>query len=369
MAAMGPRMMPVSTVSEHLASQSDQKYSPQVMAIHALGRNLAAQSEDDLGSFRERARNAFVRAKQQGSQILNGVTTKLKTWFGDEGVQVAGAAGATGSLAGFATGGAFGIFIGGAVGGALGMLPAIFTFGTTIPLGIFIGSGCGATIGSSVGGATGFFGAGTVGYGAYMKRGEIRSVFDRVSHAVKNVTEATCSRVHSLFASCKSSSSDIVGSLKKQFRHKADVAVDVYTRRLTDAKDMVADRNVQVVAASAASGAVVFGTGGAATGLATGSAIGAAVGVVPSFFTFGLALPVCSVIGGGFGMVAGSAVGAASGLVGGGLTGYVSYARRDEISSSMSSTLNKVDDCKKKVMDVADSMRHRLVGGTGGTMD
>merc|ERR1719394_779276 len=319
--------------------------------------------------IRERIKNAVIRVKQQVQITAKGAVTTSKSWFSDKGVQVATAAGATGSVAGGVTGGAFGVFVGGAVGATLGLLPAIFTFGLSIPTLFLVGSGCGAAMGSTVGGATGFVGGGAVGYGAYAKRDELRSVFYRITSAFKDAAHATRSKAQTLLANGKSSSSDVVEALKSQVKQKTGLAVEVSKKRLNDAKELAADRGVQVVAVSATGGAVVAGTAGSACGLAVGSTVGAAVGVVPAFFTFGLSIPVFAAVGGGCGMVAGTTLGAASGLLGGGMTGYVSYTRRDAISNSMSSTLNKVDDCKKKVLDVADSMRHRLVGGTGGTMD
>lgn len=139
------------------------------------------------------------------------------------------------------------------------------------------------------------------------------------------------------------------------------------------ARDAAADPRVQCTAASAAGGAVAVGATGGATGLAAGSAIGAAVGVVPALFTFGLSIPIGAAIGGGAGLVMGTAVGSTVGAVGGGAAGYKAYSNKDEIRSSVSSTMTKVGDASDYVKDsvsasassakeVASKLRARLVG-------
>merc|ERR1719511_197501 len=66
-----------------------------------------------------------------------------------------------------AAGGGLGLVAGGAAGAAVGLVPALFTFGLSIPVCAAIGSGAGACLGTAAGGTTGFVGGGVVGYGAY----------------------------------------------------------------------------------------------------------------------------------------------------------------------------------------------------------
>lgn len=77
----------------------------------------------------------------------------------------AGAAG--GAIAMGAVGGGLGLVTGGAAGAAVGLVPALFTFGLSIPVCAAIGSGAGACLGTAAGGTTGLVGGGAVGYGAY----------------------------------------------------------------------------------------------------------------------------------------------------------------------------------------------------------
>merc|ERR1711953_1598047 len=70
----------------------------------------------------------------------------------------------TGSAAG-------GAIVGGIAGGALGLIPAIFTFGLSIPIGATVGAAVGGTTGAVGGGTTVFVGGGALGYFAYLRRG------------------------------------------------------------------------------------------------------------------------------------------------------------------------------------------------------
>lgn len=75
-----------------------------------------------------------------------------------------------------------------AVGAALGVVPAFFTFGLSIPIGAAIGGGTGLAVGTTVGAAAGAVSGGAAGYGAYAKRGEIqemrKNAMTRVSSGV-----------------------------------------------------------------------------------------------------------------------------------------------------------------------------------------
>merc|ERR1712113_156540 len=64
---------------------------------------------------------------------------------------------------------------GGALGAAVGVLPALFTFGLSIPCGAMIGSGAGLCLGTLVGGTAGVAAGGAAGHVAYEKRAEIRN--------------------------------------------------------------------------------------------------------------------------------------------------------------------------------------------------
>jgi len=107
-------------------------------------------------------------------------TAELATLAAEPRVQVAAASGVGGAVV-VGTGGAgVGALAGGTVGAAIGIVPAVFTLGLSIPVFGAIGAGCGAVAGGATGGAVGFTGAGAMGYHAYAKRAEIRNVISRL---------------------------------------------------------------------------------------------------------------------------------------------------------------------------------------------
>lgn len=92
-------------------------------------------------------------------------------------LQVAAASGVGGAMV-VGTGYAgVGFLAGGAVGVAAGVVPALFTFGLSIPVFGAIGAGCGAAFGGAVGGTVGFTGAGAIGYHVYPRRAAIGRFF------------------------------------------------------------------------------------------------------------------------------------------------------------------------------------------------
>merc|ERR1712087_1094583 len=102
----------------------------------------------------------------------------------------------------------------------------------------------------------------------------------------------------------------------------------------------------------AAGGALVLGTGGAATGLVAGGVIGAVVGVVPALFTFGLSIPFLGVVGSSVGVAAGTALGSTTGAMAG-ASGYRVYRKREAIRGAMGTA-------SEKALRSAKSLRARF---------
>merc|ERR1712046_124407 len=76
------------------------------------------------------------------------------------------------STAGAVAGGTVGAATGGTIGAVIGVVPALFTFGLSIPVGAVIGGGLGMCAGSTTGAVSG----GAAGYYGYKYRGEIKSI-------------------------------------------------------------------------------------------------------------------------------------------------------------------------------------------------
>jgi len=105
--------------------------------------------------------NARTKAVEASAGIRGAVTPKA---------QATAASAASGAVALGVSAGSAGLVAGGAVGAALGVVPAVFTFGLSIPVGAIMGSGAGLCVGTAAGGTAGFIGGGAVGYGAFSHR-------------------------------------------------------------------------------------------------------------------------------------------------------------------------------------------------------
>merc|ERR1712226_319188 len=75
-----------------------------------------------------------------------------------------------------AVGGGVGFTTGAVLGGAIGIIPAVFTLGLSIPIGAAIGGGTGFCVGVAGGSSAGFVSGSAVGYGVYSKRKELADV-------------------------------------------------------------------------------------------------------------------------------------------------------------------------------------------------
>merc|ERR1719330_2170135 len=113
-------------------------------------------------------------------------------------------AGAGGAVCVGAPAAGIGLFAGGLIGGAVGILPAIFTFGLSIPFGAVVGAGCGMVFTGATGATVGFAGGSAVGYGGYAKRAQISAILKRVSTKVGAVAHQAKTKVVTLASKLKS---------------------------------------------------------------------------------------------------------------------------------------------------------------------
>merc|ERR1712232_1086571 len=91
--------------------------------------------------------------------------------------------------------GLMGLTAGAGVGAAVGVVPAIFTFGLSIPIGAFIGGACGLCTGAVVGGSAGLVGGGAAGYYGFEHRDEIKGTVNGVREKANTYTNALKERV------------------------------------------------------------------------------------------------------------------------------------------------------------------------------
>jgi len=248
-------------------------------------------------------------------------------------------------------------------GAAVGLVPALFTFGLSIPAGTVIGGTIGGATGTTVGAATGFVAGGVSGNVAWAYRVEIRNNVVYVKAKVVEISAQVKSTVMDKRHKLQSAVFSCVNSVQKKASAKWNV-VCTETRKAAQksvgkaselkitVKKAASESSVQVAAASAVSGSVVLGT----TGLATGATVGAAIGFVPALFTFGMSIPICAAIGGGIG----ATTGASAGFGVGGAVGYGVYTKRTEIKGTACSVKDYVKEKAKNVSGAVNSVKTRI---------
>jgi len=96
------------------------------------------------------------------------------------------ASAAGGAAAGSVSGGAVGLFGGAGLGAAIGVVPAIFTFGLSIPIGAAIGGGAGLCVGAAAGGTVGLASGGAVSYGVQNRKEIAGAIGNAKDRALEN---------------------------------------------------------------------------------------------------------------------------------------------------------------------------------------
>jgi hypothetical protein len=248
-------------------------------------------------------------------------------------------------------GGAFGCASGVVIGGSVGVVPALLTFGLSIPAGAAIGGGMGFCSGA----AAGAIGGGVAGNVAYKHRVYIKDGLIYIKTETVDNAKAAQIKITGVIKDTVNNTKVKVSTLSSKSMAEATKIVN-FTQDKVGALmkkpiELAKDSKVQVTTAGAAAGTVA----GGAVGGGTGVLVGAAVGVIPALFTFGLSIPVCAAVGGGIGLCTGSSVGA----VGGGAAGFAGYKYRKELGASMDKSKDFVNSKVTKVKE--------FVSGTGGT--
>jgi hypothetical protein len=239
--------------------------------------------------------------------------------------------------------------LGGITGLVVGSVPALFTFGLSLPAGLIMGSTGGVCTGIAVGSFVGFAGGAISGGTVAYYRVEIQSFSGRV---VAKVDYAYDKLIYQPKMKVKSTTKSICDQTSKSASYVQECA-----------KTLVSSRHAQVTTASAAVGGIALGTAGATGGALAGGAAGAAIGLVPALFTFGLSIPIGAVIGGGMGLCVGGATGATTGLAGGAAAGYTGYAIREKPGQAYACLKDKWNATQGK------SLRARSESGGTGSKD
>jgi len=272
---------------------------------------------------------------------------------------------ATGAVILAPVGGAFGVASGIVLGTAAGAVPALFTFGLSLPIGAVIGGGTGLCVGTAAGAGTGALVGGGAGFGGYKYRVQIKNGIVTIQKKASETHGQTKVAAGRAISSTKANVVVLVDSVKQR-----GLAAGKFTKVragefAAKTQQVVSSDKFKVTAASATAGAVAGGGAGAVVG----TTAGAALGLIPALFTFGLSIPVFAVVGGCIGTASGTATGAA----GGGAIGYGGYTYKKEIRAGAKTVVTTVNDntqlAKNKLQFSAAKVSEsiKFYSGTGGT--
>jgi hypothetical protein len=302
--------------------------------------------------------------------IMLSIKGKTLTRVRDPWFQTVSISTGSGAIVFSSVGGAFGTAAGVVVGTTAGALPALFTFGLSLPVGAVTGGGVGLCAGTIVGGSTGALCGSAAGHGAYTYRVEIKDGLMYVrAQAVKSVDKAKLiilDKTGKIKAQVKTAAlTTRASAVKLTQAAKAKMALHL-AKAYAAADATVHDRRMQVTTVSAVGGAAVCAPVGGVIGMVAGGVIG----LVPALFTFGLSVPFCAVIGGGMGVSSGGSMGA----VAGGSVGFGGYTYRKEIGKNTELIQKKVLGSAELVkVKAAESATYAcesvktVLSGTGGT--
>jgi hypothetical protein len=110
-----------------------------------------------------RIQDASCTATQVMKSRTSELSSKISVTVKDRGMQVTAVSAVGGAAAMGASGGAAGLTTGTVIGAACGVVPALFTFGLSIPIGAAIGGATGFCAGTVAGGTAGLVGGGLAG--------------------------------------------------------------------------------------------------------------------------------------------------------------------------------------------------------------
>lgn len=336
--------------------------NPTMEKAVAVYSDLKTKADETKDTAKERALAIFWGLKTASLDRKDQTIALLR----DPQFQTCTVATAGGAITLGTAGGAFGLASGVVVGSAVGVVPALFTFGLSIPVGGAIGGGTGLCAGTLIGGTSG----GAAGLTAYKYRVQIKNGMMTIkvkSHTPLDHTKSTAIKA---WKGAKTVVSDrtlklqvSVNTIVGKATENSMIAAEAAKTKANDAYSFATTTKVGVTSSSAVAGAVV---GGATTG-AFGTVAGAALGIVPAFFTFGLSIPVGAAIG----LCAGTAVGGTAGAAGGGAIGYTGFthgkAIKDTVKSSFGTASAKAATLKTKTVTRAVKIKSMVMASTGGS--
>jgi len=170
-----------------------------------------------------KASTARLMAAEKFGKVSTGAVAAAK----NRRVQVTAGSAAAGTAVCAPLGGIAGGFAGGFAGGVVGLVPAIFTFGLSIPVCAAIGAGMGLCGGAVAGGSAGAVGGGSIGYGSYTYRKEIKDSAQSVQKQLGDTAQATQKKIGEASQATKKR----IGETSEVVKARATESV-AYTRKV-----------------------------------------------------------------------------------------------------------------------------------------
>uniref|UniRef100_A0A7S4QA81 Uncharacterized protein n=1 Tax=Alexandrium monilatum TaxID=311494 RepID=A0A7S4QA81_9DINO len=324
--------------------------SPGVSPTAGRGCTTDEPAEEQVEGRLVKAKAAVIEVTGKAKATAVELKDKAVRILSDPQFQTCTIATAGGTVTIGAVGGAFGLAVGTASGSAAGLVPAIFTFGLSIPVGGAIGGGVGLCAGAATGSGVGA----VAGYEAYRYRVEIGDGVVYVKTLAQDTAKQGKTKTLALVDCTKSKASEAVNVARTRADELAQrvltctgKAASCAREKVGIAADFATGTKTGVTCSAAAVGAVVGCVGGGASG----SVAGGVAGLAPALFTFGLSIP----IGAAVGMCLGAAAGGTAGAAGGGSLGLGGFTYRKEIAECAQGTC-------ARVRQAADCVKERLRG-------
>jgi hypothetical protein len=336
--------------------------SPVEQSTNGQGKQMGkATIEHSLDKAKVKAKENLDMVVQKLNYYRNRTSVLVKDpQFRTITISMAGGAVVLGSA-----GGAFGTASGIVLGTAAGAVPALFTFGLSLPIGAVVGGGAGLVVGTGSGAVAGGIGGAFAGFGGHKYRVEINNGILTIRKKASMTHGQVKLAASNGMQKGKANVVFIVDGVRQR-SHTAQQIASAKAEKLAKLSlNILSSEKFKVTAATGAAGAVVGGGAGAIVGTTTG----AALGLLPAIFTFGLSIPVGAAIG----CCMGTTSGAAAGAAGGSAVGYGGYTYKKEIRTAADKLATKVKEqtacAKSKACMSAAKVTASIksYGSTGGT--
>jgi hypothetical protein len=152
--------------------------------IASSAENAKLMIVDTANHMKTGIETTTLAAKEKTISYVSKSYSSIDATARDRRVQVSAVSAAAGAAVGAPVGGFVGACSGAVLGGAVGLVPALFTFGLSVPFGAVVGGSLGLCTGTVGGGSVAAVGSGSIAYGAYTYQEPILEKAEQVQQHV-----------------------------------------------------------------------------------------------------------------------------------------------------------------------------------------